>query len=255
MTQAPIAMITGASSGIGEATARALADAGYALIITARRSDKLEALAEKLRAIGASVHTLVFDVRDEAAVEAAVTSLPESWRSIRVLVNNAGLALGLAPIDKGNPDHWETMLDTNVKGLLHVTRFVLPLINKDGSGHIVNIGSIAGKQVYANGAVYCASKYAVDALTQGMRIDLAHIPIRVGSVCPGAVETEFSLVRFEGNAEKAASVYQGFENLVATDIADAICWMLSRPKHVNINDIVIMPTAQPNASTILRKNA
>ena len=255
MTQAPIALITGASSGIGAATAQTLAAAGYRLILTARRSEMLESQAAKLRAAGTAVHTLVFDVRDEAAVEAAIASLPAPWRNITALINNAGLALGLAPIDKGNPDHWETMLDTNVKGLLHVTRFSLPLINKDGSGHIVNIGSIAGKQVYANGAVYCASKYAVDALTQGMRIDLAHIPIRVGSVCPGAVETEFSLVRFEGNAEKAASVYQGFENLVAADIADAIYWMLSRPKHVNINDIVIMPTAQPNASTILRKNA
>jgi NADP-dependent 3-hydroxy acid dehydrogenase YdfG len=253
MTALPIAFVTGASSGIGAATASALAAVGYRLILGARRADRLEAVAASLSAQGHAVHTLVFDVRSEAEVELAVASLPDEWKDIQVLVNNAGLALGLSPIDKGNPDHWETMLDTNVKGLLHVTRFTLPLLKKDGSGHIVNIGSIAGKQVYANGAVYCASKYAVDALTQGMRIDLAHIPIRVGSVCPGAVETEFSLVRFEGDQDKASAVYKGFENLVAADIADAVCWMVTRPRHVNINDIVIMPTAQPNAGTILRK--
>ena len=247
-----IAMITGASSGIGAATALGLADAGYDLILTARRADRLDEVAADVRSRGVRVLPLLFDVRSEREVETAIQSLPETWRNISVLVNNAGLALGMAPIDQGNPLHWETMMDTNVKGLLHVTRFVLPLMPRDGSGHIVNIGSIAGKQVYANGAVYCASKFAVDALTQGMRIDLAHIPIRVGSVCPGAVETEFSLVRFEGDANRATAVYRGFENLVAADVAEAVCWMISRPQHVNINDMVIMPVAQPNAVTIHR---
>jgi 3-hydroxy acid dehydrogenase / malonic semialdehyde reductase len=247
----PIALITGATSGIGEATARKLAAHGFALILTGRRKERLEKLAEELNC---PVLLLNFDVRSRREVEAEIASIPGNWRQICVLVNNAGLALGLAPIDTGNPYHWDTMIDTNVKGLLYVTRNVLPLMPKDGSAQIVNIGSIAGKEVYANGNVYCASKFAVDALTKAMRIDLAHYPIKVGSVSPGAVETEFSLVRFEGDAARAETVYQGFDNLVADDIAEAVWFMLSRPKHVNINDIVIMPVAQPAAGTIHRKS-
>lgn len=250
----PVAMITGAGSGIGAATARMLAKASYNLIITGRRLERLESLAEALSTeYQIQVRVCAMDVRNREAVNACVAELPDGWRNIRVLVNNAGLAWGLESIDEGDPDKWDAMMDTNVKGLLYVSRAVIPLMPKDGSAHIINIGSIAGKEVYANGAVYCASKFAVDALSRGMRIDLAKYPIRVGSVHPGAVETEFSLVRFDGDEARASKVYEGFEHLVAEDVADAVWFMINRPPHVNINELTIMPTAQPAAGIIHRR--
>ncbi len=250
----PIALVTGASSGIGEAIARVLARESYNLIITGRRKERLDTVAEELmRTHQVHVHVCALDVRDRAAVNRCMEQLPEPWRNIRVLVNNAGLAWGLEPLDEGNPDQWDAMMDTNVKGLLYVSKAVLPLMPKDGSAHIINVGSIAGKEVYANGAVYCASKFAVDALSKGMRIDMAKYPIRVGCLHPGAVETEFSLVRFDGDEQRAAKVYEGFENLVAADVAEAVWFMLNRPPHVNINELTIMPTAQPSAGIIHRK--
>ncbi len=248
-------LITGASSGIGEASARMFAKNGYRLILNARRKERLIALKEALESeFNSDILLLPFDVRDQKGVEQGIKSLPKEWNEIDVLLNNAGIALGLGTIDKGHIEHWDTMIDTNVKGLLYVSKEVIPLLRKDGHGQIINIGSIAGKEVYDNGNVYCASKHAVDALTKAMRIDLASIPIRVGAVHPGAVETEFSLVRFEGNNEKAKVVYNGYENLVAADIAEAVYWMADRPLHVNINELTIMPTAQPKAGTIIRKN-
>jgi len=247
------ALITGASSGIGEATASLLAASGYRLILNARRVDRVQQLAEKLtQTLGTQCLIVPFDVRHRSEVEQAIAQLPPDWKNIDVLVNNAGLASGLAPIESGDMDDWEVMIDTNIKGLLFVTRQVIPLMIAHGSGHIINIGSIAGKEVYANGNVYCSTKHAVDALNRAMRIDLAKYPIKVSAVHPGAVETEFSIVRFKGDAERAKKVYEGFENLVAADIADAIGYILSRPPHVNINDLIIMPTAQPCAGVIHR---
>ncbi|MEY3983377.1 MAG: hypothetical protein RL160_934 [Bacteroidota bacterium] len=249
----PVAMITGASSGIGEAIARVLAQASHRLILAGRRKDRLEALAKELsRNHHTSTCILPVDVRNRNEVNQVIDALPVAWRNIRILVNNAGLAWGLEPVDEGDPDKWDAMIDTNVKGLLYMSRAVVPMMPKDGTGHIINIGSIAGKEVYANGAVYCASKFAVDALSKGMRIDLAKYPIRVGCIHPGAVETEFSMVRFDGDAARAAKVYEGFENLVAADVAEAVWFMLNRPAHVNINELTIMPTAQPAAGIVHR---
>ncbi|MCC6683474.1 MAG: SDR family NAD(P)-dependent oxidoreductase [Bacteroidia bacterium] len=249
------ALITGASAGIGEATASLLAANGYRLLLNARRVDRVQKLAEKLTQTNGTQCLIVpFDVRHRSEVEQAIAQLPPDWKTIDVLVNNAGLASGLAPIESGDVDDWEVMIDTNIKGLLFVTRQVIPLMIAHGSGHIINIGSIAGKEVYANGNVYCSTKHAVDALNRAMRIDLAKYPIKVSAVHPGAVETEFSIVRFKGDAERAKKVYEGFENLVAADIADAIGYILSRPPHVNINDLIIMPTAQPCAWVIHRKS-
>lgn len=248
------AFITGASSGIGEAIAHILAANGYRLILAARRIDRLTSLSQQLfQTYNTDVYTLALDVRYRDQVAEAVASLPEEWRKIDVLVNNAGLASGLSSIEAGDMDDWDVMIDTNVKGLLYVTRTVLPLMTEQSYGHIINIGSIAGKEVYANGNVYCATKHAVDALNKSMRIDLAKYPIKVTSVNPGAVETEFSIVRFHGDTERAKKVYQGFENLLASDIAEAVWFALSRPAHVNINELVIMPTAQPAAGIIHRK--
>ncbi len=254
MNTAPIALITGASSGIGEATALTLANHGYNTILVGRRTDRLEALKASIEQnFPVQAYVATVDVRDKQAVQDMVNALPLAWRSVQVLINNAGLAWGLSAIDQGQLEHWDTMIDTNIKGLLYVTKFVTPLLVENGNGHIVNIGSIAGKEVYANGNVYCATKHAVDALSRSMRLDLSHYPIKVSAIHPGAVETEFSLVRFDGDAERAANVYKGFENLVAQDIADAIWFMLSRPKHVNINEMTIMPTAQPMAGVIHRQ--
>lgn len=244
------ALITGASSGIGLACAELMAADGYQLILTARRADRLNELAAELAAKhGIGVKTLVFDVRNKQEVAAALKSLDAP----DVLINNAGLALGLSHFYAGDTDHWDTMIDTNVKGLLYVSRVFAEKMIARGSGHIVNVGSIAGKEVYENGNVYCASKHAVDALTKSMRLELAAHGIKVTGIHPGAVETEFSIVRFGGDEARAKKVYEGFENLVAADIADAVVWAVSRPSHVNINDIVIMPSAQPAAGMVLRK--
>lgn len=246
-----IALITGATSGIGAACAQRFYDEGYDIIITGRRQERLDVMAATLDS--ERVYRLCFDVRNHNQVVNALNELPPEWKKIDILVNNAGLALGLSTFFNGNIDHWDTMMDTNVKGLLYVSRAVSQGMIERKSGHIINIGSIAGKEVYMNGNVYCASKHAVDALSKAMRIELAEQGIRVGAVHPGAVETEFSEVRFEGDTDKAAQVYKGFENLVAEDVADAVFYMASRKPHVNINDLIIMPQAQPVASIIHRK--
>jgi len=243
-----IALITGATSGIGKAVALKLAQKNFNLIITGRRKDLLEELKKELGIkYKCDVLSLNFDVRDKEMVEEMLDSIPDSWRGIDVLINNAGLAVGLNPIQTGEIEDWEQMVDTNVKGLLYVTRKIVPMMIKNGSGHIINISSIAGKEVYENGNVYCATKHAVDALTKGMRIDLVKHRIKVTSIAPGMVDTEFSLVRFKGDKERADKVYEGFTPLFAEDIAEAILFVVTRPPHVNINDMLIMPTAQANA--------
>ena len=244
------AFITGASSGIGRATAVALAEAGFRLVLAGRRRERLEELAAQL--VGTPTHLLTFDVRDREAVEAAVGRLPAEFRDVDVLINNAGNAHGLAPIQEGSPQDWDDMLDGNVKGLLYVSRAVLPTMTNRRVGHIINIGSIAGQEAYANGNVYCASKAAVASLTKGMRLDLLPHNIRVAEVNPGAVETEFSEVRFKGDTERAAKVYDGFEPLKAEDVADVIRFMVTRPPHVNVAEVLLLPTAQGAATTIRR---
>ncbi len=249
-----IAFITGATSGIGKATAEIFAKNGYNIIITGRRKERLDEFSAKLKAnYKIDVLSLNFDVRDLKAVETAINSIPENWKKINVLLNNAGLAAGLGTIQEGSTDDWERMIDTNIKGLLYITRNIAPLMIHNGYGHIVNIGSIAGKEVYANGNVYCATKHAVDALNKGMRIDLLPHNIKVTAINPGMVETEFSIVRFNGDEERAKNVYKGLEPLLPEDIAETVFWVASRPAHVNINDIVIMPTVQANATTTIRK--
>lgn len=249
-----IAFITGASSGIGEATAILLASNGYNLILNARRSNKIADLQARLnKEFGTLSHAAIFDIRKQKEVQAAYEAIPAEFRNIDVLVNNAGLASGLGTLDKGSLDDWENMIDTNVKGLLYISRLVLPGMIERKSGHVVNISSIAGKEVYANGNVYCATKFAVDALNKAMRIELSAYPVRVTGIYPGAVETEFSIVRFHGDESKAKAVYEGFDNLLASDIADAIWYAVSRPAHVNINEIIVMPTAQPVPGIIHRK--
>lgn len=248
-----IACITGSSSGIGEATAHALFDLGYRLIVMARREERLLKVAKDLKQKGAQVLPIVLDVRDSSAVEVAFTSLPEDWKNIDVLVNNAGLAQGLSKLFDGNLQHWDTMIDTNVKGLLYVSRQVLPGMIARKAGHVINIGSIAGKEVYDKGNVYCSTKFAVDAISKSMRIETAEFGIKVTGIHPGAAETEFSIVRFDGDEERAKTVYQGFESLVAEDVAQAVAWVVSRKPHVNINDLVIMPQAQAVAGVIVRK--
>jgi 3-hydroxy acid dehydrogenase / malonic semialdehyde reductase len=249
-----IALITGATSGIGEAIAQLLAKAKYDLILTGRRESRLVEVAKKLeKDYAVKVLPLSFDVRSQEQVEKYLGGLPAEWKNIDVLVNNAGLAVGLNTIDSGVVDDWERMIDTNVKGLLYVTRIISKYMIARKQGHIVNLCSIAGKEVYLNGNVYCASKHAVDALTKGMRIDLLPHNIRVSQICPGAVETEFSEVRFKGDSERAANVYKGFTPLRALDVADAIMYMINCPAHVNINDMVIMPTAQANSGVFNKK--
>ncbi|WP_181305736.1 SDR family NAD(P)-dependent oxidoreductase [Rufibacter sp. XAAS-G3-1] len=247
MTQ-KIALVTGATSGIGRATATALAQQGFKIIASGRRTQRLQELVQQFGP--ENIYPLEFDVRNKEAVRAALTSLPAEWRSVDVLVNNAGNAHGLASFQNGDMDDWEAMLDINVKGLLYVTKEVLPIMIERKTGHIINIGSIAGKEVYANGNVYCASKFAVDALSKAMRLDLVHEGIKVSEINPGAVETEFSEVRFKGDTQRAASVYQGFEPLKAEDIADLILFMVTRPKHVNLAEVLILPTAQASATII-----
>jgi NADP-dependent 3-hydroxy acid dehydrogenase YdfG len=242
------AIITGATSGIGRATAVRLARLGYRLILTGRRKERLEALKSELeRDFQAEIWPLPLDMRDRTAVEAALEALPSAWQTIDVLVNNAGLAAGFEPIDRGDPQDWEAMIDTNVKGALYITRIVSRGMIARRSGHIINLGSIAGTQVYADGAVYCASKHALHALSQGMRIDLLPHNIKVSEIRPGMVNTEFSTVRFHGDTQRAAQVYQGVEPLTGDDIASIVEWLVSLPPHMNVNDIEVMPTAQANA--------
>ena len=240
-----IALITGASSGIGEATAILLAKNNFDLIITGRRKERLKSLQDKIQAASpVKVLILNFDIRILAENEAAINSLPDEWRKIDVLINNAGLAAGFSNIQDGLVDDWERMIDTNIKGLLYMTRLVSNIMIENGKGHIINISSIAGKETYPMGNVYCASKHAVQSLTKGMRLDLLKHGIKVSSVSPGAVETEFSVVRFHGDSERAKQVYNGFTPLIAADIAETILFILTGPAHVNIDDILIMPTAQ-----------
>ena len=241
-------LVTGATSGFGKAIAEKFARNGDNLIITARRKELLINVAKELiSTYNIEVLPLCFDVRKLEEVKNAVESLPDKWKSIDVLVNNAGLAVGLNPIHEGVIDDWERMIDTNVKGLLYMTRLVSPLMVGRKQGHIINIGSIAGKEVYPNGNVYCGSKFAVDAITKGMRIDLVQHNIKVTQVAPGAADTEFSLVRFKGDQQKADSVYIGFTPLTAADVADAVYYVTTLPAHVNVNDLVLMPTAQASS--------
>ncbi len=246
------AFITGATSGIGMATAKLFASNGLRLILCGRRADRLKILSEALSK-QTEVHSLVFDVRDKAAVNKAVLSLPKSFSGIDILINNAGNAHGLDTIDQGNTDDWDAMLDINVKGLLYVSNAILPKMIDRKTGHIINIGSTAGKEVYPKGNVYCASKHAVDAINQGMRLDLNGKGIKVGAINPGLVATEFSEVRFKGDLEKAEKVYQGFTPLKAQDIAEVIWFAVTRPPHVNIADLTVMCLDQAS-STIVNKN-
>lgn len=249
-----IALITGATSGIGKATAEIFAENKYNLIITGRRKERLDELsAHLIKKYNVKVLTLAFDVRIFSEVEQNLNSLSDEWKQINFLVNNAGLAVGLGPIQEGVVDDWERMIDTNVKGLLYVTRTISPIMIKNGYGHIFNICSIAGKETYVNGNVYCATKHAVDSLSRAMRIDLLPHGIKVTSIAPGMVETEFSLVRYKGDEEKAKKVYSGIQPLMPEDIADLIYYAASRPAHVNINDVVVTPTAQANATNTIRK--
>jgi 3-hydroxy acid dehydrogenase / malonic semialdehyde reductase len=249
--QKRIALITGATSGIGEATARLLAAHNFDLILCGRRRDRLDTLQQEL-AGQTKVTTLSFDVREHADVQRAIASLPTEWRNIDVLVNNAGNAHGLDPIQTGSLADWDAMIDINVKGLLYVSKEVIPVMTSRQSGHIINLGSIAGKEVYANGNVYCASKFAVDALTRGMRMDLNAYGIKVTSINPGLVETEFSLVRFKGDETKATAPYQGMTPLQGADIADIILYVLQAPPHVVLADITVFPTAQASATQVKR---
>jgi NADP-dependent 3-hydroxy acid dehydrogenase YdfG len=244
----PIILITGATAGFGKACAEKFARGGYDLILTGRRAGRLTKLQTALENDhGVRVLPLSFDVRDPEACSRAVASIPHEWQRISVLLNNAGLAAGLAPIDQGALDDWETMIDTNVKGLLYMTRLVIPFLKQQHSSQIINMGSTAAKDVYPNGNVYCATKHAVGALSEAMRIDLLPYGIRVTAVHPGAAETEFSQVRFKGDEQRAAGVYEGFTPLSAEDVADAVYFCATRPAHVSINDLVITCTAQANA--------
>jgi NADP-dependent 3-hydroxy acid dehydrogenase YdfG len=246
-----IALITGATSGIGEATARLLATNNFKLILCGRRNDRLETLSTQLSNLTAAI-TLCFDVRNHQGVKNAIASLPLGWKNIDVLINNAGNAHGLSPVQSGDPDDWDAMMDINVKGLLYVSREIMPGMVERKKGHIINMGSIAGKEVYANGNVYCASKFAVDALTQGMRIDLNPFGIKVTGIHPGMVETEFALVRFKGDEDRAKNVYKGVKPLKPEDIADLILFTLTRPDHVVLADMVVFPAAQASAAIVKR---
>lgn len=251
--QHKIAMITGATAGIGKATAIKFAEGGYHLIITGRRRERLFQLSGELKSKhGIEVLPLAFDVRNRKEVETTIATLPAEWQNVDVLLNNAGLASGLSTIQEGDIEDWEVMIDTNVKGLLYISRAVMPMMIQAGRGHIINLGSIAGKETYLKGNVYCATKHAVDSLTKAMRIDLLPHGIRVTGIHPGAVETEFSLVRYKGDVSKAKAIYQGFQPLMPEDIADVIYFAATRPPHVNINDLIIMPIAQANTSNILK---
>jgi len=242
-----IVLITGASSGIGEAIARNFSQKEAKLILIARRKERLEKLAKELET---DTYLIGLDIRNSNDVEKAINELPAPWQDIDILVNNAGLSRGLEKLHEGNPDGWDEMIDTNIKGLLYVSRAVIPLMVKRNKGHIINIGSIAGHEVYPNGNVYCATKHAVNALTKGMRLDLVDTPIKVSTVDPGLVETEFSRVRFYGDNERAKKVYEGYQPLKGADIAEAVVWIASRPEHVQIAEIIIFPAAQASSMVV-----
>jgi len=246
------ALITGATAGFGKAIAESLAKARYRLIITGRRVERLESLREELRSL-TEVHIMPFDVRNKAEVNTAFADLPDDWKNIDVLVNNAGLALGKSNIEGGLTEDWDQMMDTNVKGLLYVTKAAIPLLKDSKDAHIISIGSIAGTEVYPSGNVYCASKHAVNALSKALRIELLPYAIRVSQIRPGLADTEFSVVRYKGDEEKASQVYKGFDALQAEDIARAALFILESPRHVCINDLEITPTSQANAY-LLEKN-
>jgi 3-hydroxy acid dehydrogenase/malonic semialdehyde reductase len=249
-----IALITGATAGIGEACAHTFAREKYNLVLTGRRADRLEKLSNQLQQMyGVNVTSLLFDVTDKDAVVTQLESLPDNWKKVDVLINNAGSSKGLDPVNTGLYDDWDTMIDTNIKGVLYVTKVVSNWMIGNNSGHIINMGSIAGKEIYANGHVYCATKAAVDFLSKGMRVDLLPYNIKVTAIHPGAVETEFSMIRFKGDAARAKKVYEGIEPLVAEDIAETVWFAASRPAHVNINELIITPTAQANATVFNRK--
>jgi NADP-dependent 3-hydroxy acid dehydrogenase YdfG len=246
-------LITGATAGIGQACAHQFAKNKYRIIITGRRKERLQSLSEEIKSTyGAEVNLLAFDVRNQRETEEAIKSLPIAWKHVDILLNNAGLAAGKDPIQNGKRDNWERMIDTNVKGLLYVSEQIIPQMVARNSGHIINVSSTAGKEAYPGGNVYCATKHAVEALTEGMRQDLLAHNIRVSRVCPGMVETEFSLVRFDGDERQAKAAYDGFEPLHPEDVADAIFYMATRPPHVCVNDLVLLPTAQANSYLVHR---
>ncbi|CAD0222537.1 SDR family NAD(P)-dependent oxidoreductase [Chryseobacterium sp. JV274] len=245
-------LITGATSGIGKATAELLAKQGNRIIICGRRSEVLEAVKSELSQY-TEIFSLLFDVRSLKEVEAAIDSLPENWKEIDVLINNAGNAHGLDPLSAGKTDDWDSMIDGNVKGLLYVSKMIIPIMKTKNLGHIINISSVAARQTYANGVVYCATKKAVDVISEGMRLELTEFGIKVTNIQPGAVETDFSLVRFKGDSEKASTVYAGYDALKAEDIADAIAYCVNAPKHVTVSDMTIYPSAQAEPRTIYRK--
>jgi len=247
-------LITGATSGIGEACAHLFAKHQYDLILTGRREDRLKRIASELQnKYGIKTQTITLDVRNKEDVEQKLESLPDEWKVVDILINNAGLSLGLEPIQKGSTEDWDIMIDTNIKGLLYVTKIVSNWMIRREQGHIVNMGSLAGKETYANGNVYCATKHAVDSLNKAMRIDLLPHNIHVTAIHPGAVETEFSEVRFKGDKARAKKVYDGFEPLVADDIADLIWFAVSRPQHVNISEMLVTPIAQANTTHLKRR--
>ncbi|MGE5429490.1 MAG: SDR family oxidoreductase [Syntrophomonadaceae bacterium] len=249
-----VVFITGATSGIGKACAEEFARQGSSLILCARRIDILNIISENIRKeFGVKVYDFKLDVRNRKAVESAIDSLPAEWKNIDILVNNAGLAIGMNKFYEDNPDNWEPMIDTNIKGLLYVSRAVVPMMVKRNSGHIINMGSIAGHQAYPKGSIYCATKHAVDAITKSLRMDLVETKVKVSSIDPGMVETNFSVIRFEGDEEKAKNVYRGLDPLVGKDIAETIVFMASRPPHVVIADLTIYPVHQASATVSYKK--
>lgn len=249
----PIALITGATSGIGEACARKFAQGGYNIIITGRKADMLKSLADQLKGMGADVLTLLFDVRDAKAARTAVDSIPQEWRNIDVLINNAGLALGLDKEHEGDMEDWDIMIDTNIKGLLTMTRYIVPGMVERNSGQVINIGSVAGDAAYAKGNVYCATKAAVKTISDGLRIDLADTAVRVTNIKPGLVETNFSVTRFHGDQQRAEGVYKGIKPLTGDDIADVAFYAASAPKHVQIAEVLVLATHQASGSVIYRE--
>lgn len=250
-----IVLITGASSGIGASCAKVFAEAGAKLILAARRKEKLQEIADKLsKEFATQVYLIELDVRDRQAVETAINSLPEPWQNIDILINNAGLSRGLSKLQEGDFQDWEEMIDTNVKGLLYLTRYVVPGMIDRGKGHVVNIGSIAGRQTYPGGNVYCGSKAAVRAISEGLKQDLLGTPIRVSCIDPGLVETEFSQVRFHGDTERAEKVYQGLTPLTGDDVADVVFFCVTRPNHVNISEILLVPVDQATTTLVHRRN-